>query len=46
MALGWYWDAEGRSTFKLTFHGVERPWRWIVVDRQSRPAPEEDRSRR
>jgi hypothetical protein len=46
MALGWCWDAEGRSTYKLTVHGAERPGRWIVVDRQSRPAPEEDRSPR
>jgi hypothetical protein len=43
MALGWYWDAEGRSTFQLTVHGAQVPGLWIVVDREFIPAPDEGR---
>src|SRR5262249_55672542 len=25
MALGWYWDAEGRAAFKLIVHGAQIP---------------------
>jgi hypothetical protein len=38
MALGWNWDAEGRSTYKLTVHGIELPGLWVVVDREFRPS--------
>ena len=38
MALGWYWDDQGRETYKLTIHGAEVPGLWIVVDREFHPA--------
>jgi hypothetical protein len=32
------WDAEGAQLWKLTVHGEELPGRWIVLDREFRPA--------
>lgn len=39
MALGTGWDREGRSLYRLIVHGAEVPGRWVVVDREFRPAP-------
>jgi hypothetical protein len=32
------WDVAGAAVWRLTAHGAGVPGRWIVVDRESRPA--------
>jgi hypothetical protein len=32
------WDKEAAQLWKLTVHGAELPGRWVVVDREFRPA--------
>jgi hypothetical protein len=38
MALGTGWDDEGRLLYRLILYGAEVPGRWVVVDREFRPA--------
>ena len=38
MALGTGWDDEGRLLYRLIVHGADVPGRWVVVDREFRPA--------
>jgi hypothetical protein len=35
------WDKEAAQLWKLTVHGAEVPGRWVVVDREFRPAQEQ-----
>jgi hypothetical protein len=38
MAPGTGWDDPGRLLYRLTVRGAELPGRWVVVDREFRPA--------
>jgi len=45
MALAVGRDAAGLAVWTLTVHGDELPGRWLVIDRQLRPATGPDRAR-
>jgi hypothetical protein len=45
MALCVGWDTAGLAVWTLTVHGADLPGRWVVVDREFRPATGPDPAR-
>jgi hypothetical protein len=38
MAMCRTWDEQGLAVWTLTVHGQELPGRWVIIDREFRPA--------